>query len=88
MSRERIPEDPDFAPDWKKTLVGLLVSAGLILIFVALVLLVTAALTEFTYQTMVVPSDVQALLNTTRQTSYVLLVLGSGLLVIGYIERR
>lgn len=88
MTRERIPQDPDFAPEWRKTAIGLAISAGAVLLFVGLMLLAIAGLTEFTYQSMAVPASVQSLLATTRQTSYALLVIGVGLVVIGYIARH
>ncbi len=88
MPRERIPEDPDFTPDWKKTLVGLLITAGVIVLFVAGVIFVTASLTAFTYQQSTMPPDVEAVLNASRQTSYALFAIGGGLVVIGLIERR
>ena len=88
MTRERFPEDADFAPERKQTLAGIMISAGLILCFVGLMLLAIVAITEFSYQTMAVPADVQILLGSTRQTSYALLTVGVGLMVIAFIERQ
>ncbi len=87
MLRQRFPDDREFAPDWKKALVGLTVSIGLILLFVGFMLFVIAALTEFTYQATAIPPDVLAMLGTTRETSYGLLAVGGGLVAIGYIAR-
>lgn len=87
MLRQRFPNDRDFAPDWKKALVGLMITIGLILVFVGLILFVIAALTEFTYQATPIPPDVLGMLGTTRETSYGLLAVGGGLVVIAYIAR-
>lgn len=87
MTRWGTSEEPDFTPEWKKTLIGVMISAGLILIFVGAMLLTIAAITEFSYQTMTLPPDVRGLVDTTLRTSYTLLAVGGGLIVIGYIAR-
>lgn len=79
--------ETDFTPEWKKTIIGIVITAGLILLAVGATLLAIAALTESTYQSMVLPADVRILVDTTRQTSYALLAIGGGLVAIGLIER-
>ncbi len=84
----RSSEDYAFAPEWKKTLVGFVISIGIVLLFAGLTILAIAALTEFTYQNSAMPSDVQSLLGATRQTSVAIIAVGGGLVAIGYIVRH
>lgn len=85
MVKERIPEHPDLVHERRETVVGLVIAFGFVLIIFGTIILGFAGTTENLYANMVMPAAVREAVSAERMASYVLMIVGGAVAVIGFI---
>ena len=85
MPREEFPEHPDDVRDRRDTVLGFVISLGVVLMIFGVIALSLVGTTEYMHSPTGMTPDIQDALTTGRAVSFLLLLLGGAVIVVGSI---